>query len=387
MDPRAGGPPAVVENFVREMNTLGHVSQIVATPQFCDGNESYLLKRLNELAPTTFLPNSAFSMLLNSSTKSQIANCIGTADIVHVHTLWNPINMLIRRQCDRQRRPYVLMPHGMLDPYSLSVKRRRKALYLWAVERKNISSAERLVYTTPEEARLAAAMNLCLPKGTVVPLGADAPVESNNLASGFLEKFPKARGRRQLLFLGRLDFKKGLDRILMILPSVAMAFPDVLLTIVGSGSCEFQETLKKTILSQALEDSVLMTGRLEGSLKWGAYASAKLFLLPSRQENFAIAVAEAMQMGVPVIISNKVNTWPYVKEAGAGLILDESGIESELEKGLLLLLGSPAVVDVMGRAGRDYARRNLTWTRAASCLLKCYDDVLESSKDTATRVG
>ena len=66
-----------------------------------------------------------------------------------------------------------------------------------------------------------------------------------------------------------------------------------------------------------------MTGRLDGAAKWGAYASAELFLLPSRQENFAITVAEAMQMGIPVVISNKVNTWPYVKAAGAGIVLDE----------------------------------------------------------------
>jgi glycosyltransferase involved in cell wall biosynthesis len=99
-------------------------------------------------------------------------------------------------------------------------------------------------------------------------------------------------------------------------------------------------------------------------------------LLPSRQENFAITVAEAMQMGVPVIISNKVNTWPYVKEAGAGLVLDENDIEHWLEKGLLSLLAAPAEARLMGRSGRDYARENFTWPRATACLLKCYDDVL-----------
>jgi glycosyltransferase involved in cell wall biosynthesis len=376
MHPRAGGPPVVVENVVRESSRHGYISEIISTPLFCEGDESCVLKRLNGLAPTTFLPSSRSFIYLNSTAKHQIAAGIRTANIVHVHTLWNPINTLVRHECAHQRRPYVLMPHGMLDPYSLSVKRWHKALYLWAIEGKNISSAQRLIYTSPEEARLAATKISCLPKGVVVPLGADAPDASGDLASVFLERFPKARDRRQLLFLGRLEFKKGLDRILRVLPSVVKTFPDVLLTVVGDGSLKFVETLARTISNQALERSVLLTGRLDGALKWGAYASADLFLLPSRQENFAITVAEAMQMGVPVIISNKVNTWPYVKEAGAGLVLDESEIENRLEKGLLSLLAAPAEIQLMGRSGRDYARKNLTWPWATMRLLKCYDEVL-----------
>ena len=115
----------------------------------------------------------------------------------------------------------------------------------------------------------------------------------------FLERFPKARGRRQLLFLGRLHVKKGLDRILTVLPSIVRAFPDVLLTVAGDGTPEFKAMLKDVIKAQGLENSVMMTGRLDGAAKWGAYASAELFLLPSRQENFAIAVAEAMHMRIP----------------------------------------------------------------------------------------
>jgi glycosyltransferase involved in cell wall biosynthesis len=211
----------------------------------------------------------------------------------------------------------------------------------------------------------------------VIPLGGDAPVVySDDLVSGFLERFPKARGRRQLLFLGRLDFKKGLDRILVVLPEVVKTFPDVLVTVVGDGPSKFVFMLNETISSRKLENNVLMTGRLDGALKWGAYASAELFLLPSRQENFAITVAEAMQMGIPVVISNKVNTWPYVEEAGAGLILDDDAIEDQLEKALLSLLSDGASVQLMSRRGQEYARKNLTWPRAATRLLKCYEEVL-----------
>jgi glycosyltransferase involved in cell wall biosynthesis len=211
----------------------------------------------------------------------------------------------------------------------------------------------------------------------VVPLGSGAPYENPAvLRSAFLERFPKARGRRQLLFLGRLHFKKGLDRILTALPSIVRIFPELLLTIAGNGATEFERTLKRAISSLGLENSVMMTGRLDGSVKWGAYASAEIFLLPSRQENFAIAVAEAMQMAVPVIVSNKVNTWPYVESAGAGIVIHEERIESDLEDAIVLLLRNCESSRLMGKRGQEYARKNLTWAVAATKLLKCYEEVL-----------
>src|SRR5262252_9600786 len=147
----AGGPPVVVESLVREIGKLGYASEIVSTPLFCNGEHHSLLQRLNTLAPTTFLSGSGILPPFYGADRGLLAERISTADVVHLHTIWNPINDQVRRECARQGRPYVLMPHGMLDPYSLSVKRRRKALYLWAIERRNILGARRLIYTTPEE--------------------------------------------------------------------------------------------------------------------------------------------------------------------------------------------------------------------------------------------
>jgi glycosyltransferase involved in cell wall biosynthesis len=273
------------------------------------------------------------------------------------------------------------MPHGYLDPYILRLKRWRKVVYYWAIERRNLLAAKRLIYTTPEEMRLATAEISTLPKGVVVPLGGDAPSSNpENFASKFFERFPKARGRKQLLFLARLDSKKGLDRILMALPSVVKRFPDILLTIVGEGSTEFKAMLNAVITAHGLERNVLLTGWLSGLEKWGAYASAELFLLPSRQENFAITVAEAMHMGVPVVVSNKVNTWPYVRDAGAGFVLDEQGIVGSLEDCILSLLQDRGKLRLMSKAGQEYARKNLTWARATASLLKCYDEVVSCTQ-------
>jgi glycosyltransferase involved in cell wall biosynthesis len=379
MHPSAGGPPVVVEKLVRESSKSGHISEIISSALFCKGDEGVLLEQLNSFASASFVAGSQMLAPLHGSTRRQVGEGVRIADIVHVHTLWSPLNLVVRQECARYRCPYVLMPHGMLDPYSLKVKRWRKAFYLWAVERRNILAAQRVIYTTPEEERLVQVGFGSLPKGVVVPLGGDAPWEScRQLALQFVDRFPTARGRRQLLFLGRLHFKKGLDRILNALPTIIKEFPDVLLTIVGDGAAEFEARLKTSVAIQGMQNHVLFTGRLDGAAKWGAYASAELFLLPSRQENFAITVAEAMQMGVPVVVSSQVNSWPYVTQSGGGLVLADDRLESDLGTSISSLLRDRAMLRQMGVRGQEFARKHLTWWQATNSLLSCYEDVIRS---------
>jgi glycosyltransferase involved in cell wall biosynthesis len=152
--------------------------------------------------------------------------------------------------------------------------------------------------------------------------------------------------------------------------------PNVLLIAAGTGEPKYEEQLKQLVTSMALDDHVVFTGHLDGEQKWAAFAAAELFLLPSRQENFAITVAEAMQMGVPVVITDKVNTWPYVEEAGAGLVLPERDIDAQLPQAIETLLTDDAARSKMSTEGSRYARGRLTWQASAQKLLACYDQVV-----------
>jgi glycosyltransferase involved in cell wall biosynthesis len=376
MHPRAGGPPVVVEQLVREIAKHGHTSEIISTPLYCDADYGGYLQQLNHTAPTSFLAIYNRLMPLSAKDREIIYRGVANADIVHVHTLWSRINVAVRAVCVRQGKPYVIMPHGMLDPYSLSVKALRKQIYFCLLERRNLVRARRVIYTTDEEARLAEA-KFTPKKKVVIPLGGDAPGErALPLARAFRERYARTRGRRQILFLGRLHHKKGLDRVLAVLPSVVRAIPDALLTIVGEGEDSFVQEVRRYISDNGLEEYVLMTGRLDGEEKWQAYASADVFVLPSRQENFAISVAEAMHMGIPVIVSRKVNTWPFVQEAGAGIVVDEPNIENQLEMALCSLLSDRDNIDRMGNAARKFAQRELTWKRAGTRFLECYEEVI-----------
>ena len=184
-----------------------------------------------------------------------------------------------------------------------------------------------------------------------------AVLQKEALRAQFLPDFPNAAEKRTLLFLGRFHPKKGLDRILKCLQSLKQSIPNVLLVIAGDGEAHYTRHLRQLVSALALDDHVLFAGRLDGELKWASFAAAELFLLPSRQENFAITVAEAMQMGVPVIITEKVNTWPYVKEAGAGLVLDERDINSLLPHAIEELLKDEATRSENGSAGEPLCAR------------------------------
>jgi glycosyltransferase involved in cell wall biosynthesis len=385
MHPSAGGPPVVVEHFVRETNRLGHVSQIISTLSYCNGDQNDLQKRLEELAPTILLSRLEILPVLSWSGAAKIGACVRQADIVHLHTLWSPLNISARYACRRHDRPYVLMPHGMLDPYSLSIKALKKSMYMQMFERHNIACARRMIYTTREEERLAGLAGLPLPRGELVPLGASASCASKeDLRSLFFARFPHAKAKRILLFLGRIHHKKGLDRIVNCLQSLNKSVPNVLLIVAGDGEPHYTRQIKQLVSALSLNDQVLFVGRVEGEMKWASFASAEVFLLPSRQENFAITVAEAMQMAVPVIITDKVNTWPYVKEAKAGFVLDERNINGLLLNAIEMLLKDHEGRLRMGMEGSRYARERLTWQTSTRELISCYTKVLS---DESTEAG
>src|SRR5215470_9094624 len=101
MHPAAGGPPVVVENFVRETSSLGHASEIISTPLFCDNDQRNLLQRLNELAPTTLVSSSGILDIFRAKSQRCLSESVRDADIIHLHTIWHPINTIVRRECAR----------------------------------------------------------------------------------------------------------------------------------------------------------------------------------------------------------------------------------------------------------------------------------------------
>lgn len=224
-----------------------------------------------------------------------------------------------------QRIPYVLFAHGMLDPYfkrRFPMKHLKKVLYWYPIEFWVLRRAYRVLFTTETEQGLARqSFAYSSWKSTIVPYGVELPqVPRAELVEAFQTAVPALRNRRFLLFLGRVDRKKGCDLLVEAFCQTAADDPDLHLLMAGPDRDGWAAELQAVAERAGCADRIHWPGILRGSAKWGAFYAAEAFILPSHQENFGIAVAEALACGCPVLLSTEVNLADTVREEGCALI-------------------------------------------------------------------
>lgn len=221
--------------------------------------------------------------------------------------------------------PYFVFPHGMLDPWfkeAYPVKHLKKWIYWPWGEYRVLRDAEAVLFTCEEERRLARrSFWLYRAKEVVVAFGTRTPpTDAERLRQAFFDAFPELRQKQFVLFLGRVHEKKGCDLLIEAFARIAADYPILQLAIAGPDQTGLIPTLKIRAEELGIASRVNWVGMLRDDLKWGAFYSADAFVLPSHQENFGIAVAEALGCGVAVLISDKVNIWREIEGADAGFV-------------------------------------------------------------------
>jgi glycosyltransferase involved in cell wall biosynthesis len=252
---------------------------------------------------------------------------IAKYDAAIIHGCWQFHGVATHMAARRAKVPYFVFPHGMLDRYfetSSRLKHWKKRLY-WPVERSILQGADAVLFTAMEERQRASRQFAFRSRDQIVPLGTERPRDPADQArETFLQRFPELRGKRILLFLGRLHSKKGVDLLIRAFGS-AQKPTDSHLVIAGPAHTPETDASLRELASQCgCAERITFTGMLAGILKTGAFASAEGFILPSHQENFGIAVAEALASGIPVLVSDQVNIWREIQEDGAGLVAPDT---------------------------------------------------------------
>ena len=250
-------------------------------------------------------------------------------DAVIVDGLWQYNVFGVWRACVGTATPYFVFPHGMLDPWfkrTYPLKHFKKWLYWPWAEYRVLRDARAVFFTCEEEKRLAReSFWLYRANETVASLGlAEPPGDPATQRALFLQKFPNLREKRLLLFLGRLHVKKGCDLLIEAFAAVAKKNPALHLVVAGPDQTGWQATLQERARVLGLAERITWPGMLSGDLKWGAIRAAEAFILPSHQENFGLAVVEALACGVPVLLSDKVNIWREIVNDHAGVVADDS---------------------------------------------------------------
>lgn len=343
LDPATGGIVSALESLNQALERSGHDARIVCMDDSC---AKWLERQPGHVIA---LGPGRGSFQYHPKLRHCIRETLRDADACIVHGLWQYTGLAARSASREAGRPYFVVPHGMLDPWfkrTYPLKHLKKCLYWPLAEYRVLRDAARVLFTCEEEMRLA---RQSFPmryraREEVVGLGlADIKPDDKIVGEQFLCAHPALRGKRILLFLGRIHQKKGLDLLIPTFGRAAAGEPDLRLVIAGSvsgtdvGPADL-EALRQLACRSCPPHTVTFCGLLEGDAKWGALCAAEAFVLPSHQENFGMAVVEALSCSVPVLISDKVNIWREIERDGAGIVEPDTleGTGRLLERWLMI---------------------------------------------------
>lgn len=370
-----GGPPIVLAGLAAAQVRAGLEVSIVATwttnpcPEVVAELESRGI-RVTHIGPARN------PMSRHPATAGRLGELVARADVVHVHAMWEEIQHLACREAERQGVPYVMTPHGMLDPWNMSNRRWRKRLYMLWRMRRNLRRAAALHFATTTERDAVARLKLGRPT-IIEPFGLDAAEFATLPARGtFRARYPQLADRRFVMFLGRLDYGKGLE---LLIPAFAQAAPmDAVLVIVGPDSHSgYRATVEALIEQHGLRQRATFTGMLNGDEKLAALVDADLLAQPSFHENFGLAVIEGLACGCPVLVSDQVYLHPWVTQAEVGGVArcTVESVAAELKR--WMAAGGPR--DAAAARARTAALETFNWDAIGRHWVEHYRSIRESA--------
>ncbi len=271
-----------------------------------------------------------------------------------------------------QRIPYTVRTMGQLAPWALAQSRRKKQLYSALLERRNLNRAAAVHCTSDGEAQDARNFGVTAPT-LVLPLGVRAGSPIPEAGRQLRQRYGIPAERPIVLFLSRLHYKKRPELLIAALCRLHARLPDQPFHLLLAGSAaeaSYETSLRQQVSQAGLGDRVTFAGFLAGAEKDLALQGSDLFALPSYAENFGIAVAEALAVGLPVVVTPEVQIAPEIAAAGAGLTV--AGEAAAWQAALSQLLANPQQRQDLGARGRELAAQRYSWDAIAQQLAAAY---------------
>jgi glycosyltransferase involved in cell wall biosynthesis len=293
-------------------------------------------------------------------------------DIVHLHSVFLWPTMMAARWAIASGTPYILTPRGMLVA-DLIARKSRWLKWAWIAlfERRTIAGAAALHLTSDVELADFMAMGFCtrnievIPNAVDVPPVPDVPARNDNST------------RPYVLFIGRVNWKKGLDRLI---PAMAQV-PEVDLLIAGSDEEGYQPHLETLAEQYRVADRIRFLGEVDGDAKWSLLRGATLLALTSYNENFGMVVLEAMAAGCPVLVTPEVGLAAEVRVSGTGVVV--SGEPGAIAAAIAGLLQQPELRRIMGQKGRAVTKSKYSWDAIASQMESLYSLSIQNARNSA----
>lgn len=362
----------------KALATRGHCVEIYTTN--LDGDRS-----LNKLGSEPLLLNGVTTTYYGTQRPRSYATSIPMAlalrrriadfDVVHVHSLYLFHTLVASALSRRRNVPYVLRPHGTLDPYHRSIHRWRKALYDALVERRNLASAAAIHYTSKREREFAEETGIRTP-GYVIPHGIDTSAFDDDVHDDALARWlPETSGRVLVTFLGRLTEKKGLDVLCNAFAQACSTEPSAHLVIAGPDDERLGARVRHWISELGIEDRVSIPGLVTGAAKVELLRRSTIFVLPSRDENFGLTVAEALAARTAVVVTPGVAIHEEITAADAGLVVERNA--EAVTQALTRLLRDTNLRARLAENGRALIERSYAWDRISAKLEDMYCAIVD----------
>jgi len=376
--PSYGGPSQATIEMSQALIERGVQVEIATTNADLDQNLNVPLgkKVLHEGIPTYFFPRSSkmeykFSWPLTKWLRENIRNY----DLLHINYVFCYSTAIAAYYARKYKVPYLIHCAGILDHWSMKQRPLRKWLYLKLVERRNLNGAAVIHYTSEEEKSASERFGFSS-QGVVIPLGVQVNSKQEETEQNlFRNKYPQHQGKKQIVFLSRLHPKKNLELVIKSLSKLRKVRDDFVLIIAGSGEPNYQIELKEKIRRSGLATHAIFTGFLREREKFMLLRDADLFVLPSYQENFGIALVEAMSRGLPVLITPGVHLSSLIEKEEAGRVSTYD--EGEFSRHINELLDDDELRKKLGSNARRLVIEKFSWQVIAPQIKALYQKILK----------
>lgn len=377
MAQESGGPPGICAGMAGGLARRGHAVTI-ATVEL----DRRSMVAIPEGVTVKFFPASPGSYCRAPAMGAWLDAQARTFDIVHLHSIWQYPTFAAARACWKAKVPYVVLLNGMLDAFSVMNKSALKKRVYWMLREGRVQRRSAGLQCSAPEIRKAVPWIRDLPKFVVGNAIASSELEELPARGAFRAKHPEFADAPVALFLSRLHPKKGLDRLIPAWKIVAERMPEARLVLAGTGEPEYVAGLDRLIAANGLGGKVVRVGQLQGRAKWEALVDADVFVLPSHQEGFSMAITEALGAGCACVITEECN-FDDVREAGCGVVISKGDMQAFARSAMELLADDGKRREV-GAKAQQLIRERYTWEKIAEDLEKVYRWVLAGKTLPAT---
>jgi glycosyltransferase involved in cell wall biosynthesis len=383
-----GGPTVKVRALARGLAAAGHHVTVLTADLGLDPAKQKIINAVSsrwglemkeDRVQTIYLRTRAHYRALtwNPGVAGFCRELLSTYDVVHIYGLYDLIAPRIAAACRKIPRPYVVEPMGMFLPIVRNIFMKR--LYHTVLGGPMLGGAACLIATAEQERQELLAGGITGSKIVVRRNGIDVP-EHFPPPGLFRNRWDISPNAKVVLFLGRLVSKKSPDLMIEAFSRwhrLGNGHRNSMLVVAGPDEGDgYRQRLETQAAQIGLNGGVLFTGPLYGEAKWAAYRDADLFVLPSQNENFGNAAAEAVACGTPVLVTDQCGIAPII-DRRAGIVVPHDC--AALEAGLERILDDPAMAARL-RAGCKEVAPLLGWAEPLAEMESLYRDLLSERR-------